>query len=63
MRLTIMALEKAAGKEAAMVAGEAVFEMRKDGEGRWRVTRELLKTDPAKPAEPVEKKIGLFLMG
>jgi len=63
VRLTIMALEKAPGQDAAMVAGEAVFVMREDGEGRWRVVEELLKTDPEKPAEPVRKKIGLFLMG
>lgn len=62
-RLTIMALEKAPGQEAALVAGEAIFTMRKDADGRWRVTAESLKTDPDKPAEPVEKKIGLFLMG
>lgn len=61
--LTIMALEKAPGQEAALVAGEAEFEMRKDEKGRWRVTRESLRTDPEKPAEPVRKKIGLFLMG
>ena len=61
--LTIMALEKAPGQDAALVAGEAEFEMRKDDEGRWRVTKESLRTDPEKPAEPVRKKIGLFLMG
>jgi hypothetical protein len=37
--------------------------MRKDDEGRWRVTKESLRTDPEKPAEVVRKKIGLFLLG
>jgi hypothetical protein len=46
-----------------MQAGEAVFEMRKGEDGRWRVIRELLRTDPEKPAEPVTRKFGLFLMG
>ncbi|MHC4938752.1 MAG: hypothetical protein ACYTHK_07275 [Planctomycetota bacterium] len=61
--LVISALEKAPGQDAALVAGEAEFIMRKDAKGAWRVTKESLKTDPDKPAEPVEKKIGLFLMG
>jgi len=61
--LTIMALEKAEDRDAAMQAGEAAFEMRKDDKGRWRVVRELLRTDPEKPAEPVSRKFGLFLMG
>jgi ketosteroid isomerase-like protein len=61
--LVISALEKAPGQEAALVAGEAEFVMRKDAKGNWRVVTEALKTDPDKPAVPVRKKIGLFLMG
>ena len=61
--LTVEALEKAPDQEAAMVAGEAEFHMTKDKKGMWRVTREALRTEPGKPAVPVKKKIGLFLMG
>ena len=67
VRLTMMALEKAKGADAANVAGEAVFEMKKgsgkDGAAGWKVVSEGIRRLPGEPVEPVTKKIGLFLMG
>ena len=58
-----MALERAKGGTAANVAGEAVFKMKKDDDGRWRVIEESLRKLPGEPLVPVRRKIGLFLMG
>ncbi|MEM8884012.1 MAG: hypothetical protein AAGD14_08090 [Planctomycetota bacterium] len=61
--LRISAVEKAEGQDGGMVAGEAEFIWRKDTGGMWRVMNEALRREPEQPAEPVKKKLGLFLMG
>jgi len=64
IRLAIMALEKAPDKpDAAIAVGEACFDMEKGKNGLWWVAAEFLRPDHEGALEPVEKKLGIFLMG
>ena len=64
VRVGIMALEKAPDKpNAAISVGEAAFDMEKGKDGKWRVAAELLSAEHEGEMKPVEKKLGLFLMG